>query len=156
MAAGLLALMGMFDMVGTTLSGWLSDRLDNRVLLFWYYGLRGLSLIFLPYALNSGYTMLLIFSVFYGLDWIATVPPTVKITSDLFGREQAGMVFGWILVAHQIGASTATYGAGLMRQWLGSYSVPFVTAGFLCLFAAIMAMRIVKSGKATHIVEAKA
>ena len=156
MAAGLLALMGMFDMVGTTLSGWLSDRLDSRVLLFWYYGLRGLSLIFLPYALNGGYTMLLIFSVFYGLDWIATVPPTVKITSDLFGREKAGMVFGWILVAHQIGASTAAYGAGLMREWLGSYSVPFVTAGLLCLFAALMAMRIMKAGTISRTVEAKA
>ncbi|MBW7461375.1 MFS transporter, partial [Paenibacillus sepulcri] len=84
-AAGLLALMGVFDLVGTTLSGWLSDRLDSRWLLFWYYGLRGLSLIFLPTALSMGYTQLLIFAVFYGLDWIATVPPTVKITSDVFG-----------------------------------------------------------------------
>ncbi|WP_154120635.1 MFS transporter [Paenibacillus monticola] len=156
MAAGLLALMGMFDMVGTTLSGWLSDRFDSRWLLFWYYGLRGLSLIFLPYALNGGYTLLLVFSVFYGLDWIATVPPTVKITSDVFGKEKAGMVFGWIMVAHQIGASTAAYGAGIMREWMGSYSVPFVTAGFLCLFASLMAIRIVKSGKHARVIEAKA
>lgn len=156
MAAGLLALMGMFDMVGTTLSGWLSDRFDSRWLLFWYYGLRGLSLIFLPYALNGGYTLLLVFSVFYGLDWIATVPPTVKITSDVFGKEKAGMVFGWIMVAHQIGASTAAYGAGIMREWMGSYSVPFVTAGFLCLFASLMAIRIVKSGKQARVIEAKA
>lgn len=151
MASGLLALMGMFDMVGTTLSGWLSDRLDSRWLLFWYYGLRGLSLIFLPYALNSGYAMLFVFSVFYGLDWIATVPPTVKITSDVFGKEKAGMVFGWVLVAHQLGASGAALGAGLMRDWLGSYTVPFVTAGFLCLFAALMALRIMKSRRAAAV-----
>ncbi|MFD1774676.1 MFS transporter [Paenibacillus rhizophilus] len=144
MAAGLLALMGMFDMAGTTLSGWLSDRFDSRWLLFWYYGLRGLSLIFLPYALNGGYTLMLVFAVFYGLDWIATVPPTVKLTADHFGREKSGMVFGWILVSHQLGASAAAYGAGVMRQWLGSYTVPFVTAGFLCLFASLLAMRVVK------------
>ncbi|WP_025693261.1 MFS transporter [Paenibacillus zanthoxyli] len=152
-AAGLLALMGMFDMVGTTLSGWLSDRFDSRWLLFWYYGLRGLSLIFLPYALNGGYTLLLVFAVFYGLDWIATVPPTVKITADHFGREKAGMVFGWILVAHQLGASAAAYGAGVMRQWLGSYTVPFMTAGFLCLFASLLAIRVINMRKSSTAIE---
>jgi MFS family permease len=146
-AAGLLSLMGMFDLVGTTMSGWLTDRFDSRWLLFWYYGLRGLSLIFLPYALDSGYTQLMIFSVFYGLDWIATVPPTAKITSDTFGKEQSGMVFGWILVAHQLGASTAAYGAGVMRDWLGSYTVPFILAGIVCLLASAMAVRIRRSGQ---------
>jgi MFS family permease len=145
MAAGLLAMMGLFDLVGTTLSGWLSDRFDSRKLLFWYYGLRGLSLLFLPYALNASPMMLMIFSVFYGLDWIATVPPTVKLASKEFGKEQAGMIFGWIVVAHQVGASAAAYGAGLMREWLGSYTIPFVAAGFVCLFAAIMAIRISKA-----------
>lgn len=144
MAAGLLALMGMFDLIGTTMSGWLSDRFDSRKLLFWYYSLRGVSLMFLPYALSAGPTELLIFSIFYGLDWIATVPPTVKLASVEFGREKAGMIFGWIVVAHQIGASVAAYGAGVMRDWLGTYSVPFIGAGFVCLFAAILAMRIVK------------
>ncbi|MDR6881242.1 MFS transporter [Bacillus sp. 3255] len=144
-AAGLLALMGIFDLVGTTFSGWLSDRFDSRWLLFWYYGLRGLSLIFLPNALGSGYTQLTIFAVFYGLDWIATVPPTVKLTSDAFGREKAGMIFGWILVAHQAGASTAAYGAGFLRELLGSYTVPFVAAGFVCLLAAVIALRIHRS-----------
>ncbi|AIQ13074.1 MFS transporter [Paenibacillus durus] len=153
-AAGLLALMGMFDMIGTTLSGWLSDRFDSRWLLFWYYGLRGLSLIFLPYALDGGYTLMLVFAVFYGLDWIATVPPTVKITADHFGREKAGMVFGWILVAHQLGASAAAYGAGVMRQWLGSYTVPFVTAGFLCLFASLLAIRVANMRKSAAAIEA--
>ncbi|MNB65238.1 putative MFS-type transporter YhjX [compost metagenome] len=141
-ASGLLALMGMFDLIGTTLSGWLSDRFDSRWLLCWYYGLRGLSLIFLPQALSGGYTMMLVFAVFYGLDWIATVPPTVKLAADHFGREKSGMVFGWILVAHQLGASSAAYGAGVMRQWLGSYSVPFVIAGLLCLFASLLAIRV--------------
>jgi MFS family permease len=143
-AAGLLSLMGLFDLIGTTLSGWLTDRFDSRWLLFWYYGLRGLSLIFLPYALGTGYTQMLIFSVFYGLDWIATVPPTAKLASDTFGKEKAGMVFGWILVAHQLGASLAAYGAGAVREALGSYTVPFVLAGFLCLFASLMAVRIAK------------
>lgn len=152
-AAGLLALMGIFDLVGTTFSGWLSDRFDSRWLLFWYYGLRGLSLIFLPYALGTGYTQLTIFAVFYGLDWIATVPPTAKLTSDTFGREKAGMIFGWILVAHQAGASTAAYGAGFLRELLGSYTVPFVTAGFVCLLAAIVALRI-RSSKGAAAVSA--
>ncbi|MGG1659966.1 MFS transporter [Brevibacillus sp. NRS-1366] len=143
-AAGLLALMGLFDLIGTTLSGWLSDRFDSRKLLFIYYGLRGLSLMFLPYALESGPTTLLIFSIFYGLDWIATVPPTVKLAAQEFGKESVGMIFGWIVVAHQVGASVAAYGAGVMREWLGSYSVPFIVAGLVCLLAALMAMRIAK------------
>lgn len=143
-AAGLLALMGLFDLIGTTLSGWLSDRFDSRKLLFIYYGLRGLSLMFLPYALESGPTTLLIFSIFYGLDWIATVPPTVKLAAQEFGKESVGMIFGWIVVAHQVGASVAAYGAGVMREWLGSYSVPFIVAGLVCLLSALMAMRIAK------------
>ncbi|QHW31117.1 MFS transporter [Paenibacillus rhizovicinus] len=143
-AAGLLAFMGIFDLFGTTMSGWFTDRFDSRKLLFWYYGLRGLSLIFLPYALNATPTMLIVFSVFYGLDWIATVPPTVKLAAQEFGKERAGMVFGWVVVFHQIGASTAAYGAGLVRQITGTYSTTFVTAGFICLIAALMALRIAK------------
>ncbi|NOU97177.1 MFS transporter [Paenibacillus sp. LMG 31456] len=142
MAAGLLALMGLFDLFGTTLSGWLSDRFDSRWLLFWYYGLRGLSLLFLPFALDSSPMMLLMFAVFYGLDWIATVPPTVKLATKEFGKEKSGMIFGWIVVAHQVGASTAAYGAGLLRELMGTYTVPFIAAGFVCLFAALMAIRI--------------
>lgn len=145
MAAGLLALMGLFDLFGTTLSGWLSDRFDSRWLLFWYYGLRGLSLLFLPYALEASPAALLVFSVFYGLDWIATVPPTVKLSAQEFGKEKSGMIFGWVVVAHQIGASVAAYGAGAMREWLGSYTVPFIAAGFVCLFASLMAIRISRS-----------
>lgn len=146
-AAGLLAMMGLFDLIGTTMSGWLSDRFDSRWLLFWYYGLRGLSLMFLPYALDSSPVQLMVFTVFYGLDWIATVPPTVKLASQEFGKEKAGMIFGWIVVSHQLGASAAAYGAGAVREWLGSYTVPFVAAGFVCLIAALMAVRIAKAGK---------
>lgn len=145
-AAGLLAMMGVFDLFGTTISGWLSDRFDSRKLLFWYYGLRGLSLLFLPFALSSASpAMLVVFSVFYGLDWIATVPPTAKLAGETFGKEKSGMIFGWVVVAHQIGASTAAYGAGVLRDWLGSYSQAFVIAGFVCFVAAVMAMQIRKA-----------
>jgi len=113
-AAGLLAAMGIFDLVGTTASGWLSDRYDSRWLLFWYYGLRGLSLALLPFS-DFSLTSLSFFAVFYGLDWIATVPPTLKLTTNAFGREDAAVVFGWIAAAHQVGAATATYGAGDLR-----------------------------------------
>ncbi|SFJ49581.1 Sugar phosphate permease [Paenibacillus sp. UNC496MF] len=147
-AAGLLAFMGVFDLVGTTLSGWFTDRFDSRKLLFWYYGLRGLSLIFLPFALDATPAMLVVFSVFYGLDWIATVPPTVRLAAQEFGKERAGMVFGWVVVAHQVGASAAAYGAGLVRQFTGTYSTTFVTAGFICLIAALMALRIAKQASA--------
>jgi len=147
-AAGLLAMMGLFDLFGTTISGWLSDRFDSRWLLFWYYGLRGLSLLFLPFALGASPVMLIIFSVFYGLDWIATVPPTAKLASERYGKESSSMIFGWIVVFHQIGASTAAYGAGVMRDMFGSYSQAFVIAGFVCFFASLMALKIKRSSAA--------
>ena len=102
-AASLLAAMGVFDFFGTIVSGWLSDRYDNRWLLFWYYGLRGLSLLFLPFTDFSFYGLSL-FAMFYGLDWIATVPPTVRLTAQRFGPERANLVFGWIFAGHQLGA----------------------------------------------------
>ena len=94
-AASLLAAMGIFDFFGTIMSGWLSDRYDNRWLLFWYYGLRGLSLLMLPFTDFSFYGLSL-FAMFYGLDWIATVPPTVRLTAQRFGAERANLVFGWV------------------------------------------------------------
>ena len=136
-AAGLLAMMGLFDLAGTTLSGWLSDRYNNRALLFGYYGLRGLSLLFLPTALLGPVAGLAVFAVFYGLDWIATVPPTVRLTGDVFGRERASIVFGWIVAAHQVGAACAAYGAGAVRTALGSYAWAFTGAGLLCVIAAM-------------------
>ena len=104
-AAGLLATIGVFDIVGTTASGWLTDRYDPRILLFWYYGLRGLSLLALPYAFGSPHFGLILFIVFYGLDWIATVPPTVALTAEIFGRERVGVIFGWIFCSHMFGAA---------------------------------------------------
>lgn len=141
-AAGLLALMGVFDLVGTTLSGWLSDRWDSRRLLFWYYGLRGLSLIFLDAAFGPDIFGLWLFAVFYGLDWIATVPPTVKLAAQSFGRERAGVMFGWIFAAHQIGAAVAAFGAGWIRTDLGDYWLAFVISGIACLVAAILSLMV--------------
>ena len=140
-AAGVLAAMGAFDLVGTTLSGWLSDRFDNRWLLFWYYGLRGLSLLWLPLTGFSLYG-LSIFAVFYGLDWIATVPPTVRLTADRFGPENANLTFGWIFAAHQLGAATAAYGAGSTRDAFATYLPALYVAGAFCLFAAALVLTI--------------
>jgi sugar phosphate permease len=141
-AASMLALIGLFDVIGTTVSGWLTDRLDSRWLLFWYYGLRGLSLLFLPFALSSSYLVLLAFIVFYGLDWVATVPPTIALCTRIFGREQAAIVFGWVFAAHQFGSAFAAFGAGALRTWLGDYQVTFITAGLLCLIASGLVIRI--------------
>ncbi|MEP9365709.1 MFS transporter [Xanthobacter sp. VNH20] len=136
-AAGILAVIGVFDFIGTVGSGWLSDRYDNRWLLAWYYGLRGLSLLYLPFSDFTFYG-LSIFAVFYGLDWVATVPPTVKLTVERFGRDKANLVFGWIFAGHQIGAATAAFGAGLSRTVLSSYLPAFFIAGALCLIAAAL------------------
>lgn len=140
--ASILAAMGMLDLVGTTLSGWLSDRFNPRVLLFWYYGLRGLALIFLPYAFGLQYFGLTIFAIFYGLDWIATVPPTVRLANDVFGRLAAPIVFGWIVAGHQLGAATATTLAGYLRATLGNYTLSSVLMGCACLIAAVLVLRI--------------
>ena len=143
-AAGLLAMMGLFDLVGTTASGWLSDRHNCRYLLFGYYGLRGLSLMFLPQSLLGPAAGLGVFAVFYGLDWIATVPPTVKLTGEVFGREKASIVFGWIAASHQVGAAFATYTAGALRTEYGSYAPAFIGAGVLCVIAAVGVLPIAK------------
>jgi len=145
-AASLLAAMGIFDFVGTIASGWLSDRYDNRYLLFWYYGLRGLSLVFLPFT-NFSFYGLSLFAMFYGLDWIATVPPTVRLTTQRFGPERANLVFGWIFAGHQLGAATAAFGAGLSRTLLASYLPAFFVAGALCLFASLITLGISRQPK---------
>ncbi len=138
-SAGLLAAMGVLNMVGTTASGWLSDRVDNRVLLAIYYGLRGLSLMFLPFSFVSFYGLTL-FAVFYGLDWIATVPPTVRLIGNCFGKEKSGLVYGWVFASHQIGSASAAYFAGLLRADLGSYLEAFIISGMLCFLAAMMVL----------------
>jgi predicted MFS family arabinose efflux permease len=135
-AASVLALMGLFDFVGTIGSGWLSDRVDNRALLFMYYGLRGLSLLYLP-ASSFSFSSLTLFAAFYGLDWIATVPPTVRLTASTFGANRAGVAFGWIFAAHQVGAAAAAYGGGLSRTLLGIYTPAFYVAGVACVLAAL-------------------
>jgi len=145
-AASLLAAMGVFDLFGTMFSGWLSDRYDNRWLLFWYYGLRGLSLLMLPFTDFSFYGLSL-FAMFYGLDWIATVPPTVRLTAQRFGPERANLVFGWIFTGHQLGAAFAAFGAGLSRTALATYLPAFFLAGALCVLAALIALAISRAGK---------
>ncbi|HVV41690.1 MAG TPA: MFS transporter [Nitrobacter sp.] len=138
-AGGLLAIMGLFDLVGTTASGWLTDRFDPRKLLFAYYGLRGLSLIYLPFA-NFTFFGLSLFAVFYGLDWIATVPPTVAIANRVFGLKKAPILFGWISASHQVGAATAAFFAGASRTATGSYLESFVVAGFVAVAAALLCL----------------
>jgi len=138
-AAGVLAMMGAFDFVGTIGSGWLTDRFDSRKLLFIYYGLRGLSLIALPYT-DFSFFGLSIFAVFYGLDWIATVPPTVRLAAQEFGRDKGPLVFGWAFAAHQLGASVAASAGAMVRDGSGSYFPAFTAAGVACLLAAASAL----------------
>ncbi|KPC55471.1 MFS transporter [Amantichitinum ursilacus] len=140
--ASILATMGALDLVGTTASGWLSDRFNARVLLFWYYGLRGLALMFLPWAFGIEYFGLPVFALFYGLDWIATVPPTVRLTTDIFGSQKAPIVFGWIVAGHQLGAAFAALGAGLLRSSLGNYTLATMISGGLCVISALVVLRI--------------
>ena len=141
-AASLLALMGVFDLVGTTGAGWLSDRWSSRHLLAWYYGLRGLSLFFLPFALGGPQSGLWVFAVWYGLDWIATVPPTLRLTTDAFGPERAPIIFGWIGSGHQIGAALTAFTAGWIRTYAGDYQLAFWGSGALCLLAAALALQV--------------
>lgn len=144
-AASLLSFMGIFDLIGTTLSGWLSDRFDNRWLLFWYYALRGASLVFLPFALSDGsMTFLIIFSIFYGLDWIATVPPTINISRQVFGMEKSVVIYGWIFAAHQAGSAVAAGGAGIIYSLFNSYTWAFVLAGVFCVLASLFVIVIKK------------
>jgi sugar phosphate permease len=138
-AAGVLAMMGIFDFFGTVGSGYLSDRYDPRKLLFWYYLGRGASLMWLPFS-DFSFFGLTFFAVFFGLDFVATVPPTVKIAAQTFGREKAPLVFGWIFTAHQLGAASAAYGAGISRDMLASYLPAFFFAGAACMLAALAAL----------------
>lgn len=140
-AAGLLAMMGIFDLIGTTASGWLTDRYDPRKLLFVYYGLRGLSLMVLPFT-DFSLVALSIFAVFYGLDWIATVPPTVRLANEAFGDRDGPIVFGWIAAGHQAGAATAAVTAGVIRATQGRYLEAFVFAGVAALVAAAASIMI--------------
>jgi MFS family permease len=141
-AASLLALVGVFDIVGTVFSGWLTDRVDSRKLLWWYYALRGLSLFALPSLFASSlHPHMLVFVLFYGLDWVATVPPTVALCRELFG-DKGTLVFGWVFASHQIGAAAAAAVAGALRTSLGNYDAAWYGAGVLCLLAAGLSLGI--------------
>ena len=140
-AAGLLSLMGIFDLIGTTLSGWLTDRFDPRKLLGIYYAIRGLALFYLPFSGFSA-TALVIFAVFYGLDWIATVPPTLRLSNEAFGDRSGPIVFGWIVAGHQVGAAAAAYFGGFMRELQGNYDLAFQIAGMTGIIAACLALLI--------------
>jgi MFS family permease len=142
-SAGLLALIGVFDIIGTIASGWLTDKVDSRYLLFGYYFLRGLSLLVVPVLLGPHVQpSLFLFIVFYGLDWVATVPPTVALCRAHFGLEKSGVVFGWVFASHMVGAGVAASYAGWIRQGTGDYFWAWMTAGGLCLLAAMMCLSI--------------
>jgi sugar phosphate permease len=144
-AASLFAFMGVFNIIGTMFSGWLSDRLDNRWLLFWYYGLRGLSLLVLPYAFEmKSYAVLIGFAIFYGLDWIATVPPTVRLASDYFGKERGAIIYGWVFAAHQVGSGVAAFLGGYFYEIFNSYTFSFISAGALCIVATLFVLSVKK------------
>ncbi|GAA1283362.1 MFS transporter [Saccharothrix xinjiangensis] len=141
-AAGLLALVGIFDIAGTVLSGWLTDRVDPRVLLAVYYALRGASLLVLPQLFqDSVHPSMLVFIIFYGLDWVATVPPTVALCRQVFGLS-APIVFGWVFASHQLGAALAATAAGLTRDHFGDYAPAWYAAGLLSLIAAVLSTRV--------------
>jgi MFS family permease len=136
-AAGLLAVVGIFDFVGTILSGWLTDRVNPVILLVFYYGLRGLALFTVPFVLGPQVEPpLFFFIVFYGLDWIATVPPTIELCRRYFGMAQSPSIYGWVFASHMIGAAIAAAFAGAIRDTQGSYFIAWITAAVLCLVAA--------------------
>jgi MFS family permease len=139
-AAGLLALVGLFDIAGTIASGWLTDRVDSRILLGGYYFLRGLSLLVLPSILAAtAHPSMLVFILFYGLDWVATVPPTVTLCREYFGA--AGpIVFGWVFASHQFGAAVAATAAGVVRDQLGTYTAAWYGAGALAILASVLSL----------------
>jgi MFS family permease len=137
MAAGLLAIVGIFDFIGTIASGWLTDKFDPALLLIFYYGLRGLALFTVPFVLGPTVEPpMLFFVVFYGLDWIATVPPTVELCRKYFGLEKSPLIYGWVFASHMIGASIAAWFAGAIRDTQGDYYIAWITAAVLCLGAA--------------------
>src|SRR5208282_670061 len=138
--AGLLAATGVFALAGAMLSGWLSDRCDNRILLCCYYGFRGLSLLYLPFAFNMSFYGLTLFSMVYGLDWIAGAPPTIRLLSGVVGSERIGIMVAWITVIHQIGSASAAYLAGVLRIVFGTYFEAFIASGMLLVVVAVMVL----------------
>jgi predicted MFS family arabinose efflux permease len=143
-SASMLAVIGGFSLIGSAGSGWLCDRVNPRVLLFWYYGLRGLSLAIIPFT-QFDVVSLSIFSVFYGLDWVATGPATVALANEVFGRRDAPVVVAWIFAGHQVGGGVAAFGAGMVRSVTGDYLLAFLISGLACLLASLLVLRIARS-----------
>jgi MFS family permease len=139
--ASILAVIGVFSLIGSTMSGWLCDRYNPRILLFWYYGLRGLSLVMIPFT-SFDPISLSVFAVFYGLDWVATGPATFALTNEIFGRRDAPVIVAWIFAAHQVGGALAAFGAGEVRSIEGSYLLAFVASGIACLLASLLVLRV--------------
>lgn len=151
-AASLLALIGIFDVIGTLCSGWLTDKFDPRKLLFFYYSLRGLSLFLLPSILfASVHPSTLVFVIFYGLDWVATVPPTIMLCRTILGPERGTVIYGWVFAAHQIGGSIAAFGAAVLRVKLGDYALSFYISGALCLITSYFVLQIAKGKDTTSL-----
>ena len=145
LAASLLAMVGVFDVIGTVFSGWLTDRYDPRKLLFFYFGLRGLSLFLLPSILFSTIeASTLVFVIFYGLDWVATVPPTIMLCRAVLGPQRASVVYGWVFVGHQIGGAVAAFGAAILRVQIGDYAAAFYISGALCIVTSYFVLQIAK------------
>jgi len=145
LAASLLAMVGVFDVIGTVFSGWLTDRYDPRKLLFFYFGLRGLSLFLLPSILFSTIeASTLVFVIFYGLDWVATVPPTIMLCRAVLGPQRASVVYGWVFVGHQVGGAVAAFGAAILRVQIGDYALAFYISGALCIVTSYFVLQIAK------------
>ena len=143
LAASVVASLGLFSLIGATASGWLTDRYNPRVLLFWIYGLRGLSLLALPFT-HFDVLSLTIFAVFYGLDWVATGPPTFALTNEVFGERDAPVIISWIYCGHQVGGALAALGAGSVRGLTGSYMMAFLASGLACMMAAMLVLRVTR------------
>jgi sugar phosphate permease len=143
-ASSALAVMGVFNFVGTIASGWLTDRVDPRRLLLVYYGFRGVSLLFLPFVHDT--MTIAAFAILFGLDYIATVPPTVALVADRFGQHNVGVVYGWVFASHMVGAAVAAWVAGIVRESVGDYAAAFVAAGWIAIVAGFAALAIRRKG----------
>jgi MFS family permease len=150
--ASILAVIGVFSLIGSTLSGWMCDWFNPRILLFWYYGLRGLSLVLVPFT-SFDPISLSVFAVFYGLDWVATGPATFALTNEIFGRRDSPVIVAWIFAAHQMGGALAAFGAGEVRSMAGSYLLAFVASGAACLLASVLVLRITRPTAALAVAE---
>ncbi len=150
--ASILAVIGVFSLIGSAASGWMCDRFNPRLLLFWYYGLRGLSLVLIPFT-SFDPLSLSVFAVFYGLDWVATGPATFALTNEVFGRRDTPVIVSWIFAAHQVGGALAAYGAGTVRSLEGSYLLAFVASGAACLLASLLVLRITRPAPALAVAE---